>query len=149
MNLLCCLNWWKSLIYIYIEIYIYLCYIYSCIVTECLFSVDRCPILQVPSFILLRFCFKSNSYANQHVSLAVEDKFFTYRSCGVACSLLVHNWGLCMYSATSIHHSHVHCFHTSVVRFLWYLYIAHINNFPAFIVYLLWSLQKQWIKVSL
>jgi hypothetical protein len=24
----------------------------------------------------------------------------------------------------------MHCFHASIIHFLWFLYIAHINNFP-------------------
>jgi hypothetical protein len=35
-----------------------------------------------------------------------------------------------LYSETSIHRSRMHCFH-----FLWSLYIAHINNFTATIVF--------------
>jgi hypothetical protein len=41
------------------------------------------------------------------------------------------------------------CLHTSIVCFLWSLYIAHINDFPAFIIYFSWSLQKRWTEVSL
>jgi hypothetical protein len=39
------------------------------------------------------------------------------------------------YSEISVHHLCMHCFDASVVHFLWSLYIAHINNFPATIVF--------------
>jgi hypothetical protein len=39
------------------------------------------------------------------------------------------------YSETSIHRSHMHCFHSSIIHFLWSLYIAHISNFPATIIF--------------
>jgi hypothetical protein len=54
-----------------------------------------------------------------------------------------------VYSVSSIHCSRMHCFHASVIHLLWSLYIAHINNFPAFILYVMLSLQKMWIDVSL
>jgi hypothetical protein len=37
-------------------------------------------------------------------------------------------------------HSHMHCFHTSIIHFLWSLYITNINNFPATIVFVHLSL---------
>jgi hypothetical protein len=59
----------------------------------------------------------------------------------------------CIYTETSIHHSHMHYFHASIIHFLWSLNIAHINNFPATIVfphslfYFSHSLRKWWLEV--
>jgi hypothetical protein len=34
-----------------------------------------------------------------------------------------------MYSETSIRCSYMHCFHASIIHFLWSLYLAAVNNF--------------------
>jgi hypothetical protein len=56
---------------------------------------------------------------------------------------------LMLYSETSLHRSHMHFFHASIIHFFWSLYIACINNFSTFIVYFSQPLQKQWTEVSL